>query len=436
MKISIAVSVLILIIGLSLHAGHAKRLNEARESHAKLIEEAALLGISVDPSDPNGRVLVTKRERDDTGREAKDVAKEMIAFALEMENFQEGGGDQVAMYERVTEFMDSMLSLSPSQLKIVIDEFRNSTELNEEMRQGIMMFAVMTLAEDHPATALTILTEADDLAENAMMSTHVLASSLASWAQKDPTAAVEWVRANGEKYPDLVTDDVKASLVKGAGENNMTSAFGLISELGMENPQEALTELASSAKSPSERTEFVNLLRDFIQASEGTEAKNEARNSLASLSDGIVKGGFESGSTWISENLSPGEASRIATSVGHRSTSAEKGKWINWMGETLPVQSRDSEVSQVVRNWTNNDYRAAGEWLAEQSTGKTKTAAISGYVDAISKYDPQTAVDWAVTMPQGKAQQDSLRTIYNNWPGTEEQKAARETFAKQYDIEE
>ncbi|MGJ8644273.1 MAG: hypothetical protein ACSHX9_12765 [Luteolibacter sp.] len=435
MKIPIIIAALILIVGIYFRSSDAKRLADARESHAKLVEEARSLGISLDTSNPDGAALVTKRQRDDTEREAKDVAKEMIAFALEMEAMMKNGGEEDAeMQKRVADFMDNMFSLSASQLKIVIEEFRNSTELNGEMREGIIMFAIMTLAENHPATALTILTEAGDLADNEMISEHVLASSLASWAEKDPNAAMEWVRENGDKYPDLVSDDVKANLVKGAGENNMALAFSLIAELDMDDPQDALRELASVSKTAAERTEFVNLLREFIESSEGSDAKNNAKNTFASLADGIVKDGFESGSAWISENLSPQEASRIATTMGHSSKSAEKGKWINWMGENLPVQSRDSEVSQVVRNWTNNDYRAAGEWLAEQPAGKTKTAAISGYVKAISKYEPQTAVDWALTMPQGDAQQDALKTIYKNWPTSEEQQAARKAFAEKYGI--
>jgi hypothetical protein len=436
MKISLALTVLILIIGVSFHAGYEKHLEEARESHAKLVEEAASLGISVDTSDPDAAVLVTKRQRDDTEREAKEVAKEMIAFALEMENYSEnGGGDEAEMQKRIADFMDSMFSLSAAQLKIAIEEFRNSTELSDDMRSGIIMFAIMTLAEDHPATALTMLTEAGDLADNKMMSEHLLSSSLANWAEKDPSAAMEWVRENGAKYPDLVTDDVKASLVKGAGEYDMSLAFGLISELGMESPQEALNELASPAKSPSERTEYVNLLREFIKTSEGTDQNLSASESISELVSGLVKDGFDSGSAWMSENLSPAEMSDLANRIGHTSKSADKGNWINWMGENLPEKKRESNVRSIVRNWTNQDYSAAGEWLASQPAGETKTAAISGYVGAISKYEPQTAVDWALTMPEGKAQQEALKTIHKNWPRSDaEQKAARKAFAKKYGI--
>lgn len=436
-KISLVFSVLILIAGISFHAGNEKQLEDARQSHAKLVAEASALGISVDPSDPDGAVLLTKRERSDTEREAKEVAKEMIAFALEMEAMMEDGGNPDGeMQKRVADFMDSMFSLSASQLKIVIEEFRNSTELSGDMRDGIIMFAIMTLAEDHPATALAILTEAGDLADNEMISEHVLSSSLANWAEKDPTAAMEWVRENGEKFPDLVTDDVKASLVKGAGEYDMTLAFNLISELGMTNPQNALQELASAAKNDTERTEFVNLLRDYLKTTEEGEERQSGSTAISGLVRGLIKDGFESSSTWMSENLSPEEMSKIASSVGNTSKGADKGKWINWMGESLPEQERNREIIRTVRNWTNQDYRAAGEWLAEQPTGETKTAAISGYVDAISRYEPQTAVDWALTMPAGKTQQDALKTIHKNWPREDaEQKAARKAFGEKYDIE-
>lgn len=434
MKSSLILSVLILIVGVSIHVGNKSRLAEAKESHAKLVAEAASLGISVDTSDPDAAVLVTKRQRDDTELEAKEVAKRMIAFALEIEEYRKNGGGE--MQKRSADFMDSMFSLSAGELQIVIEEFRNTTVLSDGMRDGIIMFAIMTLAEDHPATALAILTETGDLTENEMISEHALSSSLANWAGKDPIAAMEWVRENGERFPDLITDDVKASLVKGAGANNMSLAFSLISELGMKSPQEALQELASAAKSSVERTEFVNLFREFIKTSEGADSKGNNLDTFASLADGIMKEGFESGSSWIFGNLSPAETTTLATAIAHRSKSAEKGKWINWMGENLPEQNRDPEIRKVVLNWTNKDYRAAGEWLAAQPSGQTKTAAISGYVDAISEYDPQTAIDWALTIPEGNTRQQAFKTILKNWPSSEpEQISERDTFAKKYGIE-
>ncbi|MGJ8633474.1 MAG: hypothetical protein ACSHX7_06095 [Luteolibacter sp.] len=436
MKASIIVSVLILLAGIALRVTDQKRLADARESHARLVNEASSMGISIDTANPDSLALATKRKREDTEREAKQVAKEMIAFALEMQELQKSDADPDApdIQKRTADFMDQMFSLSTSQLKTVIQEFRDSSEMNDEMRLGMVMFAIMTMAEDHPEAALAIFTEASDMPGSEMMNNHILSSSLASWAEQDPLAAVAWVRENGEKYPDLVTDEVKAGLVSGAAKNDMAAAFGLITELDMEKPGNALRQIGSNTKTAMERTKFLNLLRDFGGGKDDGETKKHMAAAMASLNRGIAKDGFEAGSKWISENnLSQQELKNLTQSIVYSADSAEKGQWLSWMGENITGKGASRDIQNAVSNWTNNDYSAAGEWLAAEPDGPTKTASIIGYAQALSRYEPEAAADWALTIPTEKSRTKTLETIYRNWPTkTDEQKAAKQAFGEKY----
>jgi hypothetical protein len=86
----------------------------------------------------------------------------------------------------------------------------------------------------------------------------------------------------------------------------------------------------------------------------------------------------------------------------------------------------------MVRNWTQKDYAAAGKWLITVPDGPTKNAAVRSYAETISEYEPQTAAQWALTLPAGRDRENTLRKIYQHWP--KEDAAAKAIFAKDYGI--
>ena len=310
--------------------------------------------------------------------------------------------------------------------------------MEEDTRNGMIMFAVMTLASDHPEAALTIFTESEDLIENGMMSKHLLSSSLSNWAATDPDAALEWVRKNSEKHSDLITDDVKSGLVKGAGKNDIGLAFDLINELKLEKPNNAIRELAMTMNNAGKRTDFLALVRKNAEAIQDEKERKEMVNvAVSSLAHGVAKEGFDEATRWIEVNeFSPEEIEQISGTIGYAAKSSEKGQWIEWLGENLSGDVRDRRINGIVRNWTSEDYRAAGEWLSESPEGPTKQAAVSSYAETVAEYDPQTAAQWALTLPAGEKRDSTLEGIYREWPDkTPEDKAAREAFKAEHGIE-
>lgn len=439
MKISITISLLILAVAAAIGWNNHRQIQVVTETHRSLADEAAALGLSIDLKNPDATPLVTKREREreDKETQARLVAKKLIAFALEMEALQKTGGQaDESMQERTAEFMDLMLSLDAEQLKILIAEFRNSTEMKDDTRMGMIAFSIMTLANDHPEAALTLFTESEDMIDNDMMGNHLLTSSLANWARDDPDGALEWVRKNGKKYPDLITDKVKAGLVKGAATNSIALGFDLLGELKLENPRDAINGLAGAVGSPEERTEFLTHYREYLKTVPNEDGERSF-GAMYLIANGIVKDGFEKGSSWIAKNnLSENEIKALASSIGFSSKSSEKGQWIDWMGENLTGSDRDRRIGSMMENWTQNDYRAAGEWLAEAPAGPTKTASVVGYAKTVAPHDPKAAVEWALTLPPGAKRKETLKAIYESWPQDDPaSKAARDAFMKEHPAE-
>jgi hypothetical protein len=437
MKASIAISLLILAAAAFIGWGDHRTLDGMRSEHARLTAEASALGIlSLDPDHPEKGLRITKRGRTDKKAQAHQAARDIIAFAKELEALKKSGKEpDEATQARILELLDRMLSLDAGQLKVLIDEFRASTEVGDETREGMISFTIMTLAKDHPEAALKLFTESEDLIDKERMGKNILSVSLSNWAGTDPGGALEWVRKNGGKYPDLITEQVKAGLLKGAASRGIAVGFDVMRQLEFEHPESALRELAGAVESPAERTEFLNLFRKYLEASPQADG-DQTMSQLTHLGKGIAKDGFEQGSRWIAENkLSEKEIAAFAGSVAWQAESAEKGKWIEWMGKTLPGEERDNSIGSIMVNWTNNDYRAAGEWLAAAPDGPAKAASVSAYAETVAPHDPQAAAQWALTLPPGEKRQDTLEVIHRNWPAdTEEGKAQRSAFAEKHGI--
>lgn len=111
----------------------------------------------------------------------------------------------------------------------------------------------------------------------------------------------------------------------------------------------------------------------------------------------------------------------------------DKGKWIEWVGDNVPAGSRKKMILIAVRDWTQSDYRAAGEWLAKLPDSGLKNESVRGYVDAVAKYDPEGASRWALALPDGKQRLAAMRTIYGKMPHeTPEEEGVRRAFRRQY----
>ncbi|MEO5716281.1 MAG: hypothetical protein ABIT37_22570 [Luteolibacter sp.] len=439
MKIPLTLSALILAIGAALGWHDHQQLAAVRETHEKLVAEAELLGISVDPAHPSDSVRLTKRgERENKEAVAKEAVRDFIAFAKEMEEFEKQGKQpDEAMQKRIMEFMDRMMDLDASQIKFLITELRSNTELKEETRQGLIGFSIMTLANEHPQAALAIFTESSDLLGKNQMNGHMISSALSRWAKDDPAGALEWVRTNGAKFPDLVTDDAKRGLVSGAATNDPKLAFKLVGELGLTDKSQAISSIMSAAKTPEERTATFTAFREYLAGITDEKARDEAANSASwSLTRNVVASGFNSATQWIEKTkLTPDELAKFTDGLQNNVKSGETGQWIEWVGDKLPADKSKDVIRNMVSSWTQSDFQATGAWLNTAPAGPAKNTAIRSYAETVSRYEPEAAAQWAETLPPGEDRDQTLKRIYRNWPKKDDaSKAAAEAFKSQYGV--
>lgn len=437
MKISIAFTLFIVVIGGIIGwQGHGRFLTVTKV-HDDLVEEAGSLGITIDAADPKAMPHITKHEREDRRVSAKDTATDLIAFAREMEANEKSGDKRPneEMQKRILALADKIASLDASQIKTLIGELRSATDLNDDMRKGIIGFAIMTLSTDHPQAALALFTESGDLLKGSGVGKQVVSSALTQWAKNDPMGALDWVQKNAKTHPELVTDQALRGLIQGTASQDPKMAFGLIDELKVSDVSSAVRDIMRTAKTNEERTTVLSALRD--QLGKTTDPKKTiAMESIgfSGLASSLASDGFDSAQTWLAgANLTPNELVGFAQGLRNNDNTADNGHWIDWLGKSgLPEKQLNRNVENLMSNWTTTDYQAAGTWLGTMPDGPTKTTSVKSYAETVSPYEPEVAAQWAMTLPAGKERDATLENIHNNWPKNDP--AGAEAFAKAHGI--
>ena len=439
MKISIALSLLILALGSVLGWQDHQRHATLGAVYDRLVAEAAHAGITLDRTQTEHGMRQTKREREREREknevDAKNAAAELIAFAKELEAMEKKGlRSYKAIQAKSLKFSDSVMSLNVAQLKLIIAEICASPELTKESQRVLISFPIMRLANHYPQTALAVLTESPDFLKEYGMGKGATSTSLAKWAKDDPAAALEWVRANSAKFSDLVDDDAKCGMLSGTAVSDPQLAFKLIAELGLKDRAKAIGNIANAAKNPEERTATLTALRAYLTTlPEGEMRDQTSKWALQSLAQAAVSEGFEAGSKWIASTGPNLENLVESSDLFYRNHREESGKWIEWIGVNLPAEKSRGGISTMVRRWTENDYQAAGKWLAATPDSPSKNISIRYYAETVAKHEPESAAQWAMTLPPGQDRDETLKNIYQKWPGNDD--AAKQAFRKSHGIQ-
>jgi hypothetical protein len=410
MKASLFISLLLLAAGGLLGWKQHGQLVSLRETHRLVVEEARALGLNPDALLTAGKPPPpTKSSREDPAAkiaEAKSFAKELIDFAKKMKERERSGElPDEKLQKQIMETIGRFMDMNPAQIRAVIAEFKESTEVDDEMRRGMVSFAIMMLANDQPESAIALATESTGIKGMEDMLGHTVSTSLGKWAEKDPLAAMEWVRKNSEKHANLITEETKAAILAGAAKQDPKLALSMVNDLGLNEPRVA-DGLVRSARSAEERTALLQTLRD------GKDQNDLTKTTLSALGGQLTNDGFESSQAWLSSaKLSKDETLSVAQGISSWQAGPDSGKWIEWMDGKVPDDTLKQKTDELVQQWTRTDYKAAGEWIGTLKNGTAKNSAIKSFAKTVAPYEPEAATQWANSLPDGKERDELLETI-------------------------
>jgi hypothetical protein len=393
MKISIAVSILILVIGEVIGRYDRQQLASWRITQEHLIAKAEKLGVSLD------RAQHTGRNRPARAAIAKLSITEVLELAREIQrlNTPDGQNHQAigALNWRI---LDGLSAWNVTELKALLAEIRTNPDLNEQTRGLLSISCSTVLAYDHPQTALGMLTNSPEFfREGEHMG--LVCTALASWARSDLSAAIEWLKKNPQPFPEFA----ERGIISGVAEQDPQHAFRLIGQLDLKDKHQTVWQVVDSAKTLDQKSAALAGLREYLPTIQtGDSLDHYGKSYLSLLAHGMHREGIEAITRWISESkLTPQELDPILDGLGNATHSDETGRWIEWMRQSLPAAQADKRIENLILHWATRDYQAAAQWATSQSAGKDR--------------------------------EQVLNTIHRYWP--KDDPAGKETFAKEHGIE-
>jgi hypothetical protein len=326
------------------------------------------------------------------------------------------------------------MRLNASQLESVLAAFRAEPGINELAREYMLMDCVLALSTRTPRAGLELFIQSPELLGEGSITKQYIGELLGNLAKDDPQSAIEWIRANKEAHPDLVTDDLMAFFVGGVAANDPTQAFQVLRDMEPSKHSETISRIIEAAVTPGQRAVTLAALRQFAAAQQNPQILNDG---ISDLAFGGVnnKRGFEETSTWLASARLSGEELESATqNMEHRVKPEEAARWLEWLGDSgLPEDVVRDRAYNLSAGWTEKDYQAAGKWLASAPDSPGKSAAVGAFAAKVHPFEPEIAVQWLETLPQGPDRNKALEAIYRGMQENKNyEKEAVDAFAREH----
>jgi hypothetical protein len=426
MKPSIIITAITLIVAAAFGWHHHQQLVGLRAGNARLVEEAAAQGMS-----RNGESSTRHRER----QEEDALAAEFIAFAREGGKLLEDGvGPDAETTKRSVQLMDRIMRLDASQLEGFLAEFRAAPGINELARKYMLMDCVLALSTRNPRAGLELFIQSPELLGEGSIARQHIGELLGNLAKDDPQSALEWIRANKEAHPYLVTDDLMGFLVAGVAAIDPKHAFQLLADLEPLKHAEAVSRIIEAAATPGQRDMTLAALRRFAAARQNPQILNDGISDLV-FGGFNKKRGFEETSTWLtSAQLSGEELASATQNMEHRVKPDETARWLEWLGTSgLPEEVVRDRAYNLSAGWTERDYQAAGKWLASAPESPGKSAAVGAFAAKVHPFEPGIAMQWLETLPHGPDRNKALEAIHRGMQENKDyEKEAVDAFAREH----
>lgn len=427
MKLSLATTALIFAVAALLGGMQQDRLAAAREARQLVAGEAQALGLSPEALTAAGKPpLPTKSDRGDSPdkiAEARSVAAELIAQFRMMRDLEKSGGrlgedEQRRRTATLLRFTDFSLA----QIQAVIGELQASEDIDQEYRRMMLHLPLSVLAADRPESALEIIT-----GDPSGIGTGAVSGALAKWAEKDPLAALEWMRRNSEKHADLITESAKVGILAGAAKQDPKLALRLVGDLRITEFRSIAPAIAEAVRTPEQRSALLAALRSGEMGSE------LAKEIMGALGGQLTVGSFQAGEAWLATaKLDEQEAAAVASGISSYQPGADTGRWVEWMSDKVPSEVLDRKVNELVGQWTRRDFNATATWINGTPEGPAKTAAVKSFARTVAPHEPASAAQWAETLPAGKDRDSLFKTIHTEWK--KQDQAAAATFAARHGL--
>lgn len=432
MKNPLLATCVLLIIGCILALWQQSNVGTLKKELDDLQSDAAGRGILLNVS-----ASAARRSRDVEDRNSAHLVDKVTELLERAEMIERAGGrPDEALRDQIVQATVELMELSPANMRKVLARLRLNSALSEDTKSKVIGFSILFVSGEHPETALRLFEESKDLLGKGTMSNHVVGSALHSWAETNPDAAMEWLKRNETPPAGMSREELQHAVLGGAAKHDPAMAFRLLSDMGLEVSTDACEAIASSlADTQVGRESLLKAMRGHISNLKNEQAvRNISSTVMEAMARGVGKNSFESVSRWLDgESLPEADLAAFAEGLSWFATGSETGVWLDWMAKSMSPETLHEPVESLVGDWVDEDFLAAGKWLTQLPDGPIKIPAVKAYAESVAAYEPEVAIQWAMTIADENARRATLVAIHDNWPSGDEEGAAK--FAAQHGIE-
>jgi hypothetical protein len=406
MKRSLIICALIFIVAALLGWREDQQLSRKKEINAKLVTEAAAIrndGIQR----PKAAAIPDKR----LDRRKEDLAIKMKVKALASDYFailRNDGGASAEELATLRENIKSRLEeLDPSAIKEFMDEFNSNPDVNSGMKSDVNDYVMNVFIKKYPLEMARMMSKAPELFS-------ISYKSMPERVIYDPFKYLVYYYCWEKKDLPLV--------------------FQCLAEASPEFQSKYISEtLEYYADTPLRRAELFEEMRAFASTPEQVElVQGQFSDLLFGRPDAKVSF-IEVSDLLQSANLSSDELVAATKDMEKKVRVGETDQWLDWLTKTeIPDETSKERAFELADRWTEKDYLAVGKWLNSSPDSPEKSAVASAYATKTYPYDPENAMKWIETLPQGPDRTKALEAIYQNMPRESD---AAKAFASEFGLQ-
>jgi hypothetical protein len=387
MKRSLIISAAIFLIAALLGWWESRQLSSRREINARLVKEAST-ELGGDAQSPNAmerrNEYLAMRER------VKTIGLDYFALFRDYgENANGESGEEFR--KRQAEIKSRLEELDPAAIRQFMDECYSNPELNLRIRRDLNGYVRTVFIAKYPI-------------------------EMARMMSKSP----ELFGIDGKSAPEGYIQDPFQHLVYYFSweKKDIQTVFQCLAEAPAEFQSKYISgALEHYAYSAPKRTELLEEMRAFASTPEQSELVKGQLSELV-FGRGGAKATFVEVSDWLeSANLSGDELDAATRDMQKKVRVGETGQWLDWLAKRdLPDDVSKDRAFELATAWTEKDYLAAGKWLNSAPDSPEKSAVASAYAAKVYPYDPEGAMQWIQTLPEGPDRSKAVEIIYQNMP--------------------
>ena len=392
---SLLISALILIAAALLGWREKRQYSSEEATTDKLSEEVRAIP-GMDPDSP----INIERRKAESAREKKVKTLARDFFAIYLDAAQSPDSVSSEELARLQEELKSRLeALDPSEIKLFMEECGNNPDLNAQARQALDVYVQKVFNVKYPIEMARMMSQAP--------------KQFGIGDGKSYDSFSHLIYYYSGEQPDL---QIVFESLSEAPPEFQSKYIGLATKFGTE--------------SPSQRAELLEEMRDFAVTPDHQEL---VKGQLGELAFGRpdAKGSFIELTDWIgSANLSSDELVAATKGMQDKVRVGETAQWLDWLAKSdVPDEIAKERAFELATRWTETDYQAVGQWLNKSPGSPEKTAVASAYAAKVYPYDPENAMKWIQTLPQGPDRIKALETIYQGLPKDSDE---AEAFASEF----